>query len=99
MKDDSGAQFLLHRARLSPMTAAKMMDVNARPGCDGQAADAVQVKLEDSQIAQISQVRISIFCLELLFVHRKQGLFLSVSVDDDMRMAGKKQNMAPMWKN
>ena len=30
--------------------------------------------------------------------HRKQGLFLSVSVDD-IKMAGKKPNMAPMWKN
>ena len=32
-----------------------------------------------------------------MFVHRKPGLFLSVSVDD-IKMAGKKQNMAPMWK-
>ena len=31
-----------------------------------------------------------------MFVHRKQGLFLSVYVDD-INMAGKKQNMAPMW--
>ena len=30
---------------------------------------------------------------DCLFVHRKQGLFLSVYVDD-MKMAGKKQNMA-----
>ena len=29
---------------------------------------------------------------------KKQGLFLSVYVDD-IKMAGKKQNMAPMWKN
>ena len=35
---------------------------------------------------------------ECLFVHRKQRLFSSVHVDD-MRMAGKKQNVAPMWKN
>ena len=34
---------------------------------------------------------------ECLLVHRKQGLFLSVYVDD-FEMAGKKQNMAPMWK-
>ena len=34
---------------------------------------------------------------ECLFVHRKQGLFLSVHVDD-IKMAGQKQNMAPMWK-
>ena len=34
---------------------------------------------------------------ECLFVHRKQGLFLSVYVDD-IKLAGKKQNMAPMWK-
>ena len=32
-----------------------------------------------------------------LFVHRIHGLFLSVSVDD-IKMAGNKQNMAPMWK-
>ena len=30
-----------------------------------------------------------------MFVHRKQGLLLSVYVDD---MAGKKQNMVHMWK-
>ena len=34
---------------------------------------------------------------ECLFVHRQQGLFLSVHVDD-IKMVGKKQNMAPMWK-
>ena len=34
---------------------------------------------------------------ECLFVHRKQGLILSAHVDD-MNMAGKKQDMAPMWK-
>ena len=32
-----------------------------------------------------------------MFVHRKEELFLSVSVDD-IKMAGKKQNMGPMWK-
>ena len=32
-----------------------------------------------------------------MFVHRKQGLFLSVCVDAS-EMAGKKQNMALMWK-
>ena len=32
-----------------------------------------------------------------LFVHRKKGLFLTVYVDD-IKMAAKKQNMAPMWK-
>ena len=31
---------------------------------------------------------------ESMFVHRKQGLFLSVYVDDN-KMAGKKQIMAP----
>ena len=35
--------------------------------------------------------------LGLFFVFRKQGLFLSVYVDD-VKMAGKKQNLAPMWK-
>ena len=34
---------------------------------------------------------------ECLFVHRKQGSFLSVYVDD-IEMAGKKQNLSPMWK-
>ena len=34
---------------------------------------------------------------EFLFVHRTQGLFLSVYVED-IRMAGKKQNRAFMWK-
>ena len=31
------------------------------------------------------------------FVHRKQGLFLSVYVDD-ITLAGKKQNLDPVWK-
>ena len=34
---------------------------------------------------------------ECLFVHREQGLFLSVYVDD-IKLAGKKQNINPMWK-
>ena len=34
---------------------------------------------------------------ECLFVHGRRTLFLSVSVDD-IKMAGKKQNLAPMWK-
>ena len=34
---------------------------------------------------------------ESMFVHRKQGLFLSVYVDD-IKMAGKMQNLAPRWK-
>ena len=34
---------------------------------------------------------------ECLFVHREKGLFLSVYVDD-IKLAGKKQNMNPMWK-
>ena len=32
-----------------------------------------------------------------LFVHREKGLFLSVYVDD-IKLAGKKQNLDPMWK-
>ena len=32
-----------------------------------------------------------------LFVHREKGLFLSVYVDDIL-LAGKKQNLDPMWK-
>ena len=34
---------------------------------------------------------------ECLFVHREKGLFLSVYVDD-IKFAGKKQNLDPMWK-
>ena len=34
---------------------------------------------------------------ECLFVHRQKGLFLSVYVDD-IKLAGKKQNIDPMWK-
>ena len=34
---------------------------------------------------------------ECLFVHREKCLFLSVYVDD-FRMAGKKENLSPMWK-
>ena len=34
---------------------------------------------------------------ECLFVHREKGLFLSLYVDD-MKLAGKKQNINPMWK-
>ena len=33
---------------------------------------------------------------ECLFVHREKGLFLSVYVDD-IKLAGKKQNINPMW--
>ena len=34
---------------------------------------------------------------ECLFVYREKGLFLSVYVDD-IKLAGKKQNLYPMWK-
>ena len=34
---------------------------------------------------------------EYLFVHREKGLFLSVYVDD-IKLAGKKQNINLMWK-
>ena len=34
---------------------------------------------------------------ECLCVHRERGLFLSVYVDD-IKLAGKKQNLDPMWK-
>ena len=34
---------------------------------------------------------------ECLFVHREKGLFLSVYVDD-IKLAGKKQNIDPIWK-
>ena len=38
-----------------------------------------------------------VFNWECLFVHREKGLFLSVHVDD-IKLAGKKQNLDPMWK-
>ena len=34
---------------------------------------------------------------ECLFAHREKGLFLSVNVDD-LKLAGKKQKIDPMWK-
>ena len=34
---------------------------------------------------------------ECFFVHREKGLFLSVHVDD-IKLAGKKQSIDPMWK-
>ena len=34
---------------------------------------------------------------ECLFVHREEGLFLSVYVGD-IKLAGKNQNLDPMWK-
>ena len=34
---------------------------------------------------------------ECLFVHREKGLFFSAYVDD-IKLAGKKQNIDPMWK-
>ena len=34
---------------------------------------------------------------ECSFAHREKGLFLSVYVDD-IKLAGKKQNLDPMWK-
>ena len=36
-------------------------------------------------------------CWECLFVHLEKGLFLSVYVDD-IKLAGKKQHIIPMWK-
>ena len=33
---------------------------------------------------------------ECLFLHREKGLFFSVYVDD-IKLAGKKQNIDPMW--
>ena len=38
-----------------------------------------------------------VFNWECLFVHREKGLFLSVYVDD-IKLAGNKQNLDPMWK-
>ena len=46
VKDDSGSYAVLTEqgSSASQMTAAKIMDIISRlPGCDGQAADAVQL--------------------------------------------------------
>ena len=67
VRDDSGcyAVFTEQRSSASQMTAAKVMDVIARPpGCAGQAADAVsaytQVKVEDATYGiKNSKVRMS----------------------------------------
>ena len=55
VKDDSGSYAVITEqgSSASQMTAAKIMDIiSRRPGCDGQAADAVsaytQVKMEDA---------------------------------------------------
>ena len=54
VKDDSGSYsvFTEQGSSASQMTAAKVMDIISRPGCAGQAADAVsayfQVKMEDA---------------------------------------------------
>ena len=54
MKDDSGsfAVFTEQGSSASQMTAAKVLDIIARPGCPGQAADAVyahtQARTEDA---------------------------------------------------
>ena len=65
------------------------------------------VRSTNSRIALGKTIRRSFFHLEIgwdripnwdcIFVHRKQGLFLSVYVDD-IKMAGKEKNMAPMRK-
>ena len=94
VKDDFGAYavFTEQGSSASQMTAAKVMDVTARLlDCAGQAADAVsaysQVKMEDAPkwlTTRKSECR-------------KQGLFLSVQVDD-IKMAGRKQMLAPVSK-
>ena len=98
VKDDSESYsvFTEQGSSASQMTAAKIMDIISRlPGCDGQAADAVsaytQVKME------YAHKLLKIPNWECLFVHREKGLFLSVYVDD-LKLAGKKQNLDPMWK-
>ena len=56
VKDDSGsyAVFTEQGSSASQMTAAKIMDVISRlPGCDGQAADAVSLKIPISESPDI----------------------------------------------
>ena len=87
------------------------MDVIARsPFCDGEAADAesayTQVKLELLDCYGKRQFEEALLKLgwekvpewECMFVHRNEGLFLSVYVDDT-KMAGKKQNMVLICNN
>ena len=50
---------------------------------------------QGSSASQMTAAKVmDIICL---FVHREKGLFLSVYVDD-INLAGKKQNIDPMWK-
>ena len=156
VKDDSGsyAVFTEQGSSASRMTAAKVVDVIARrPGCAGQAADAVsactQVKQEDAPALpktpksacpdrwirvprhnwpkSWSNSKTQLFLLdeiclvshlrnlkkkrfywdkvlkkvpnwECIFVHRKQGLFLSVYVHDLKKKARKRHNLNPIWK-
>ena len=55
--------------------------------CDRQVEDGCIVELGWEKVPNWT----------CLFVHRKQGLFLSVYVDD-IKIAGKTKNMPPMWK-
>ena len=48
----------------------------------------------DKILLQHGWEKVSIW--ECLFVNRAKGLFLSVYVDD-IKLAGKKQNIDPMW--
>ena len=79
-KDDSGAfaVFTEQGSSASQMTAAKVMDVMARPpDCDGQAADAVsakktQVKMEDAPRLLRISVRMSL-CIYGYVFHDTSG--------------------------
>ena len=104
VKDDSGADaaFIEQGSSTSQMTAAKVIDVIARlPDCDGQASDAAsaytQVKLEDApRLLKIPKSE----CPDV-WIRLPQPISLgdfSQCMWDDIKMAGKNQNMAPMWK-
>ena len=91
------------------MTAAKVMDVIARlPGCAGQAADAAsaytQVKVEDApKLLKIPKSECPGFWIRLPRHKWPKSCAniedpvvppLYVSMMDDIKVAGKKQNMA-----
>ena len=99
MKDCSGSYsvFAEQGSSASQMTAAKVMDITSRlPGCAGQETGLLWEKQFEKILLKHGWEKIPNW--ECLLVHREKGLFLSVYVDD-IKLAGKKQNLDPMWKD
>ena len=105
VKDDSGsyAVFTEQGSSASQMTAARVMDIwirLPRRKWRGSVRSSLAGLLRERQFEKI----LSKYCWEKVSKLRmsfsytvKKGLFLSVYVDD-IKLAGKKQNLDPMWK-